>query len=967
MANVLFWKMQFVASNPFGEYVAGDELTFYYDNTVPIPGGGSLESSGISVYKNGVLASSGADISISVFANQGILVEQNLVNDYICNGTYGVYPSRLYASFPYFVNIYYSDYPSCAVNPPTCDLIIVGTPLVVPASAENQADGEITITATSSEPKQYKLGSDFVYNDGTGHQSTGEFTGLFPGSYRIYVRDAKNCFANVLVSVGFDNNYGPFYRLEYDDIIGGVTRIDISKRAYSGAITEICGAGTPYQRTLKGEGSIDKFEPSILSTQATVNLTSETDFQFSVLYTNSPEEFRIYTYKNSSLKGIYKVLPQQGGEDYKAPPYYFTLIATDGLPSLRDIPFLQDDGQRFNGSMKSIELIAYILRKTRLELNIRCGINMYAIGMNTTDSDDPLDQAYVDTDQYYLTFTDPTLDDVLRAIIEPYGARLLQENAVWNILRVEELVGSFDYREFDENGIYVSDSSYDPVVDVDSPEATNRFMFALSDHFQQRCPGYGKIRAFYKLGLRDNILENGDFRLKTTFLPPNTYAAALDTFGFQLVNSDYPITSTWEDIEDNNVAWKISGDFNLTLNTGNAYIQSDSYTIKMGAANTLKISIRYKIPAPVAYGITPIPINIPYQKVRVRVKYGSFYLLTDGTWTTEENIISIYVTEYDKFLQTEFVAVQPDAGASSGYAFDVRLYHSFIYHAEYSDYDDLRARETYDGVDPVLPNGTRTEVSTNPATGQDLNYYELEENTDAENEPLIVRPDDYHVTNNPRQWIRKQRLVKTYFTSFTSPFWVDKIQVEFLTSGERSADTIIREANAEPRNTAVLEKVATHGSYQSLITTIPAVTLNLMFGSGTSASFTLTTTNILSADILYAGYLRNSSGVGWENWARDGQSESTSLHEILLRQYAAQYRKSWRKMNGSFYSDDIYFSFIDVLRIVSDNNRIYLPMSPTIDDKANIVSGEFVELTDITQAGESASAFTRGFKQSGFR
>lgn len=964
MANVLFWRIQFIDNNPFGGYVTGDLLTFYYDNTSDFNSGNISE--GITVFKNGVQIFSGSDISIGT---NPVLVEQNLNYEPICNGTTGIAQTRLIMGFPYFFNVGFANYPACAVNPPTCNLMIIGTPVVVPASSESSADGEILITASSSETIQYKLGSDFVYDDGSGHQSTGEFTGLFPGSYRIYLRDAKNCFANVLVTVVFDNNYGPFYRLEYnDEALGGLTTIDISKRAYSGSVTEVCGDGIALERMLRGEASIDKFE-SLLATQVNVGLTSEEDFQFAPLYTNSPEEFRVYIYKNAVLKGIYKSLPQQGGEDFKAPPYYFSLVATDGLPALKDIKFLQDDGQRFNGSMKSIELIAYILRKTRLELNIRVGINMYAIGMNTTDSDDPLDQAYVDTDNYYIDTTDPTLDYVLRKILDPYGARLIQENGVWNIVRIEELRGEYDYREFDAYGTYVSNSSFDPVINVDSPTTSNRFMLSDADHFMQRCPGYGKIRLFYKLGLRDNILENGDFRLKSTFIPPNSYSAVLDTFGFQLVNSDYPISSTWEENVggEQNVAWKISGDSNVTLNTGNAYIQSDTYSIRMGTANSLKISIRYKIPAPIAYGLTRVPINIPYQKVRLRVKYGSFYLLTDGTWTTDENFISIYVTEYDKFLQTEFTAIQPDAGASSGYDFDVRLYHSFIYHTEYTSYDDLRARETFDGTDPVLPDGTRTEVSTSAATGQDLNYYELEENTDAESEPSIIRPDDYHVTNNPRQWIRKQRLVKTYFTNFTSPFWVDKIQVEFLTNGERSADTIIREAQAEPRNTAILEKEVIHGSYQSLITTIPAFGLNLYLGAGTSGSFSLTTTNILSADILYAGYFRNSTGVGWENWVRDGQSESASMHEILLRQYAAQYKKSWRKLTGTIYSDDMYFSFLNVLRVVSDSNRLYLPVSARIIDKTNRVNGEFLELADITQAGQSVSAFTRGFKQSGFR
>jgi hypothetical protein len=424
--------------------------------------------------------------------------------------------------------------------------------------------------------------------------------------------------------------------------------------------------------------------------------------------------------------------------------------------------------------MKAIELIAFILKKTKLELHIRVAINLYATDMNATDSDDPLDQAYVDCDTYYINETEPTLDYVLRQIIEPFGASIVQENAVWNIVRIEEKRAEYDYREFDADGTYVSNSSYDPVLSV-QPVGTDGFHFSDRDHFMSLCPGYGKIRVFYRLGLRENILENGDFRLTSVYSPAlNAYAFSLDTLGFQLVSPNYPLASTWESAGENNVAWKIEGDSNVVSGYGDAYILSDTYTIKMGVANTLKIRIKYKLPPPVAYGLTPIPIDIPYQKIRIRVKYGSNYLLSDGTWSTTENFLIIYATEFDKYLETDFNATQPDTGATAGYAFEIRVYHSYIYHAEFTTYNLLRAKDTYDEDDDsaILPIGTRSEVS---ALGplEYIYYYELEESTDDESEPTIIRPDDYDGSDNAVQWILKKKVAKTILTSFTSPFWID--------------------------------------------------------------------------------------------------------------------------------------------------------------------------------------------------
>jgi hypothetical protein len=971
MAEILLREVQFTGNNPYGTYVAGDVVQVWIEtDDIVIPAGGlDFQTTGIFVKVNGVVTPGTAIIDLTPASYKTDVVYPVQ----ICSDTSLIEIQHGYAVDPYAYYISYEDHYSCIVNPPSCNLQVTGTPVITDASSSSATDGAFTVTAQSTNPIQYKLGSDFVYDDGSGHQSTGVFTGLGPGLYVVYIRDSVNCFASTQVTIGVNNTYGPIYRLEYDDPVGGVTKLDVVKRAYLGSVTEVCGTDVPWLRALRAEASQDKFE-SILSTKVTLGLLSETNLEFAPLYTNNPNEFRINYYKDSVLKGVYKVLPQQYGEDYKAPPYYTYVVATDGLPSLTDFVFLQDDGQRFNGSIRAIELIAFILRKTKLELNIRVGINMYATEMDETDADDPLDQAYVDTDTYYINETEPTLDYVLRQIIEPFGARLIQENAVWNIVRVEEMRGEYDYREFDSDGVYVSNSSYDPVLDVVVPTSiSNGFVYSDVDHYMSLCPGYGKIRVFYKLGLRPNILENGDFRFTSIYNQSlNQYGYALDTFGFQLVNPDYPMNSSYEVIEGNNVSWRISASMPVTQDYGNAYIQSDTYSVKMGVNNTLKLSFRYKVPTPYAVALIPTPISIPYQKVRIRVKYGSYYLLSDGSWTTDENFITVYVTKFDEYLQTEIIATQPESGASAGFDFDVRVYHSYIYHSEFWSYDDLRSKVTYDAPDYAVPTGTRSEVQTSVSAIVDPNfsYYELQENTDAESEPEIIRPDDYHVTNNPRQWVRVKRQVKSLGNNFTFPFYVDKISVQFLVDGTTAQDAILREINAELNNTSILEKEITHGSYHNLITTIPTWDFGVgKLTASNNATLTLVTTNVLSADLIYAGYFRDSAGVGYASWTRDGVAEETSMYAIFLQQHAAQYKRSYRRMTGSFYSNNSYFTFLDVLNDVYDGDRLYLPMSPEIDDKNNRIRGEFLELMDITDAAGSdgggtapfSSGFTIGF------
>jgi hypothetical protein len=1213
MADILVHTIQFIDDNPFGTFVSGDVVSIYY-NPDDDPSPALSSTVGYTVKKNDVEIFAGDDVFFQTYSYK-IETSQNAQ---ICNGTTLVIAVRQISNFPYVFSYVEPDNPSCAVDPETCNLIISGTPEVDPASGPTESDGEITIIAQSSNPIQYKLGSPFLYDDGTA-QSSGNFSGLHPGDYRIYIRDSLNCSTDVLVTVGYNDTYSPLYRLEYYDPTGGKSRIDITKRAYAGSVIDVCGTRLPFQKSLRGEGSLNKFEP-ILSSQATVNLVSQTDFYFQQLFTNNPEEYRINFYKqevqdvvglvswnntnpdfdgdlsgwsvydsgtdvawvygglpqsqqqgakafldsglvmqtlyqahditagdlltfeysfarnawsNSPLnviglyvvfleddvpvddllidnlnsygigsltqntknitapvtcngvgfrleqnngtdriylienflithsyqditpgtldfvlKGRWKVLPQQYQEIYKAPPYYVSVVATDSLPSLKDYLFLQDDGQRFNSLERQIYLVAYILKKLKLDLPIRVACNLYATTMDQADLNDPLDQAYIDTDCYYLAEADPTLDFVLRAILEPYGASIIQEDGRWNIVRVEEKRGEYDYRDFDKDGNVIGHGSYNPIGDIEAQPATNCFHWVNADQNMELRPGYGKIIIYYNLGLRNNILENGDFRLKTIYNPStNTYSYTIDKYGFQLVNSGYPMTESFERLSNNNVSYLIRS--TSTATAGEAYLQSDTYIVKMGIQNSLKIKVRFKIPSP--------GTNILYQKVRLRVKYGTKYLQSNGLWTTDENLLIFFVNKFNEYTEVDIVAYSPDVGAADGYDFDVRLYHSFAYHADYSDFNSLIAL-TADDVDD-LPTGLKTQVKSSQLDRTShVYYYELEERLPQSNFTLldavsdrgdynptathefptsggsgtagaIVKGDVWRVSAatyidfdtyerevfvgdklialidapgaseinwainfvpeqivpsgflfNDKTWIYKGKTGEVFYDvqledgttavgSVNASFWIDYIAVEFLYNGISPVDTIVREIKAENRNTNILEKTVYNGSYNNVIQTINILGKISSFSRFANTTTSVVTSNILSADLIYAGYLRSSSGIGFSEWARDGVSESTSLHAILLQSLAAQYKRSWRKITGSIRSKDTYMTFLTTLRESFDGDRLYIPISLTIDDFNNTSNGEFLELIDITEGAGSdgsvtspfSSAFTIGF------
>lgn len=1135
MASVQVYRLQFLQNNPFGTFVTGDVLDIFMetdDATVPA-NPLSFIADGISVELNGVdYPVTGAGFILDF--SPSILSIQNF-NPQICIGT-SLLVFGLYGAWPYTTYYSQENHYSCTVNPPTCDLMVVGVPIVVPASDALTADGSIQIIASSSNDIEYKLGSDFVYGDG---QIESIFSGLLPGQYRIFLRDEANCAVNILVDVTADNTFGTKYRLEYTDNNSIPTRIDITMRGYSGPVFEICGTGDrPFQILLRAEGSLDKFT-ALMSSQGNLGLTSETDLQFLELYTNDPNLYRLeyskdfgnmtpgeagftpatldtldnwanidtagpawsvsltptvdfnlvglnglsdlyyadyaflegreytfdYTFQAPAAAGTFrikifdvsmnelqstpivmastsqsgqyivtapagaagigievfwasscgsgtgfctktiaafdnvtptlpsspptpigyellwlgKVLPMQYSEEYKAPPYYVNVVATDGLAELNTFYLIQGDGSKYFGKISLIKLVAHCLSFLKLDLDIRCGCNLYAIDMNQEDANDPFDQAYIDFECFYLAEKEPTIDFVLKSILDAFGCRITQWEERWNIVRVEEMIASYDWRQFDHEGNYLFNGSYDPVIDIEYPDdspAGQDVLLANRDHNLEIKPGYGRIKAIYSLGLKPNILDNGDFRLKSVYDPSSgTYFFDLNKDGWTLVNAGYTITEGYEFLDENNIAYTISsGEDTLTgTSGGEAYLQSGTYSVKMGTNNQLKITVRCKVSrVSVSFGTLVYTVDVPYVKIRFRVKYGSLYLQANGTWSSTVNILTFYATEFNKFSDYEIIANQPTSGTPvAGMDFEVRVYHGYAYHADFFNITALEAFETYDGVDQTIPTGYKTELRDSAGIFfGTMYYYELEETTEAASGFDIVEPDDYHATNNPRKWVLKTKKVGSGIVTGANvfPFAVDKVQVEYLTDSKSPIDTIVRTVTGENSNKLTLEKELIIGSYSNLIVTEVSlgIDLGVFFPSGGLA---VTTTNTLSADLIYTGYLRSFEGVGYDLFARDGVAESDKLHGILLKQYAAQYRRSWRLLRGSIYAKE-YFGLLNVARLVNDSNRIYLPIGLALDDKMCTWNGEFLEMNNsiLSEGGAVpfTSGFTIGFGQSGY-
>lgn len=196
--------------------------------------------------------------------------------------------------FPYAKRGSIDNHFSCALN--ICDLQISDTYTIINASDTVTSDGAILITATSSNgPIKYSLNPDFVY--ASSGQPTGQFYSLGVGTYTVYAKDALGCSDSITLEVGVPNFYNVLYRLEYTDINNIPTRCDVLERGYLGEIITVKAGADPFVLRYRGEGEINKFK-SVIPSEATLTLMSETNFFFRNLFSQDERKYQIRYYKN---------------------------------------------------------------------------------------------------------------------------------------------------------------------------------------------------------------------------------------------------------------------------------------------------------------------------------------------------------------------------------------------------------------------------------------------------------------------------------------------------------------------------------------------------------------------------------------------------------------------------------------------------------------------------------------------
>lgn len=920
---------------PISPLVGGDQIELFWDDS----------TENIVVKLNDVVETSTFEIGVDgenwrCIHGSSSRTETQIISSYsFCDGSvlnwFNI--NKTFPAFPFADRRITTDSPVCdSGGGVVCDISFNGAPIISNATNLTSKNGQVVVNATSSNGTvKYGL-TNFDYQ--TQGQTSGTFTGLSPGFYTIYAKDVNDCTAQIDFTILFQPEYTEHYRFSWQNISTGggnirYSRFRIYEREYYGDIVLLDNAGgSVLQMNKPKQGHInDKFYP-IHPTSAVLTLMSEFDYRFLPLFTQDNKRFKcVYEIDEGSGFNIVWsgfIIPSVYRELFRATPYPVEFQISDNLITLKDELFTDDSGNLINGRLKLIKVLSLIFNKTGLQLNIQSGINIFEVNHNSDSTDDPLDQTYIDVSCYREEDGSPfSCWKVLESILRPFGARVLQEDNSWVIEEIDRATSSYAYRVFDYIGDYSSNSTFNTIVDIKSPDMQNRVALSDVDHSMEVIPAYGRINLTSNLNYIGSI-STGGFE-KNDLLSPESEVFDLNQGVFSSEEGFKDWTLRLNGTSGVNFGrvqlgtlgrevGQVKGERNRSVgafyfnprggwagNLRNAFIESAEKPYQYGPGDELKLTFEYS---------TPEKSEFEFMVLRFVLKVGSDYLQQDLSWSTTESIYRSYPKVSNSFQRFELSVLLPDTDVVIDTTVQLRIYFYSNHFFDYgipsttgsasggtdglSDANGLRTFVT-DGVEYDYRADVRQEYSIGGNVRARRLFYELIVDAKTEDVPEIVRPDDYDGTNNPKIFrllssVVDNNEITNRNRGLDVKFYIDSVALDALINGQPPP-------KEEKLSLRINKYINEEYSIQLYNFDVP---------------------NITNAKNMYNNFFRLSDGEPTTLWARSGISEQLPLQQILLKVLGSNHSAPTFRITGTFINEFFRVRMTNYLRLTKNGSSL---------------------------------------------
>lgn len=201
--------------------------------------------------------------------------------------------------------------------------------------------------------------------------------------------------------------------------------------------------------------SDDKMQP-MRGSECTLNLIATENFQLQDLYTENEQKWLVEIYRNSSLIWSGFIIPDGCQESFAFTPYTIQVNAVDGLGLIKNLSYVQNDGNFWLGKQSFLEVIYNCLNRLAYpQIVINTCVNIYPESYTPSDSLDPLAETFVDAQRFLKDdeINPMNCQEVMDSILKQWTACIIQSDGEWFIYRPNEaaLSDTLVFRSYTDN------------------------------------------------------------------------------------------------------------------------------------------------------------------------------------------------------------------------------------------------------------------------------------------------------------------------------------------------------------------------------------------------------------------------------------------------------------------------------------------------------------------------------------
>ena len=298
------------------------------------------------------------------------------------------------------------------------------------------------------------------------------------------------------------------YWFEFKDVKAIVHRVEISDATFVGSSTQVFGSCS-----LEYSETKDTLEP-VRGSGLRIDLEANSALTFYDLYSEEERTFSVLYKRNNEILFNGWLSPEGIYESLVTDKWVISLDCTDGLGFLANLSYVEDaTGLNFVGKQSLLEIVSNCLKRTKTPQNILTSVNIYYNGLS--QSLNPFANVYFNANRFVKEDKGDTYmncEEVLKSVLEPFGAVLTSYKGEWLIYKPNSLVDSSSQVFFAYNSLGVALSPASRTIDfvLDLGSQIDAYYPHHVNGNQQKTikSSIGAYRINYKYGLIKSFFTN---------------------------------------------------------------------------------------------------------------------------------------------------------------------------------------------------------------------------------------------------------------------------------------------------------------------------------------------------------------------------------------------------------------------------------------------------------------------------